>query len=222
MSYALYQYPEKALVNRIIPKTKFYEKAGITKTVKDIFIKQIQSVAWAYKLSPETINLSSTKDLLEIQVFNIELKSASLDERILMAIDKAIPHPIIFQVNYEKKIKVILGYKRINESDGSKWIIDQYFSSNWLSQDEAREIKQPLPLSSNLSKLYEQILKTLMPIKGNDGEHIRELTKRLSKIELKQREIEQLEQKIRNEKQFNRKVEMNNQLKVLKNEIAQS
>jgi hypothetical protein len=159
MSYALYQYPEKALVNRTIPKTKFYEKASITKTVKDAFVRQIQNIIWAYKLSPETTNLKATKDLLEIQVFNISLKTTDLDERVLLAIDKAIPHPIIFQLNFEDKIQVKLAYKRTNESDSTRWIIEQYFNSPWLGSEEANTSKISLPIALNLTNLYEQILK---------------------------------------------------------------
>ena len=215
MSYALYQYPEKALVNRTIPKTKFYEKASITKTVKDAFVRQIQNIIWAYKLSPETTNLKATKDLLEIQVFYISLKTTDLDERVLLAIDKAIPHPIIFQLCFEDKIQVKLAYKRTNESDSTKWIIEQYFNSPWLSSEEANTSKISLPVALNLTNLYEQILKELLPINAKTSENIKEQAERYNLIEQKKKEIEQLERKIRNEKQFKRKVEFSNALKEL-------
>jgi hypothetical protein len=221
MSYALYQYPEKALVNRTIPKAKFYEKASITKTVKDAFIRQIQNIVWAYKLSPETINLNTTKDLLEIQVFNISLKTTELDERVLLAIDKAIPHPIIFQLNFEDRIQVKLAYKRINETDSSKWIIDQYYSSPWLRSEEVKTSQNLLPIALNLSNLYEQILKELLPLKAKTSENIKGQIERYNLIELKKKEIEQLEKKIKNEKQFKNKITFNSKLKTLKKELSE-
>ena len=96
---AFYQFPEKALVNRNIPKTKFYEHASITRAVKDTFVSQIQQITWAYKLSPETINLAAVKSLFEIQVFNIQLKTPEFNEGVLLSIDKAIPHPILYLQN---------------------------------------------------------------------------------------------------------------------------
>lgn len=99
----IYLFPEKALVNRNIPKTKFYENASINKVVKDAFVSQLQQITWAYKLSPETTNLAASKSLLEIEVFNIHLKTPELDEAVLLSIDKAIPHPIFF--NYSTKTK---------------------------------------------------------------------------------------------------------------------
>jgi hypothetical protein len=219
MGYALYQYPEKALVNRTIPKTKFYEKANITKTVKDAFIRQIQNIVWAYKLSPETINLNTTKDLLEIQVFNISLKTTELDERVLLAIDKAIPHPIIFQLNFEDRIQVKLAFKRINEADPSKWIIDQYFSSPWIDIEETNTLKISLPIALNLANLYEQILKELMPIKAKAAENIREQSERYILISQKIKEIEQIKKKMHNEKQFKRRVELNSKLKEFEKQV---
>lgn len=218
---SFYQFPEKALVNRNIPKTKFYEHASITRAVKDAFVSQIQQITWAYKLSPETTNLSSVRGLFEIEVFNIQLKTPELTEGVLLSIDKAIPHPIIYQLFFEDKMRVVLAYKRLNESDETKWVIEQYLSSDWLPLAEVERLKSPLPIALNLGGLYEQILKTLMPIAPNEGESIKGQTERLNQITQKQREIAQLQSKMRNEKQFNRKVEMNNQLKTLQNQLAQ-
>lgn len=220
MSFAIFQYPEKAYFNRTIPKTKFYENANINKSVKDAFISQIQQIVWAYKLSPETINLSATKSLLEIQVFNIHLKEPDLNESVLLSIDKAIPHPIIFQLIYDQQLKVIATYKRPNESDETKWVIDQYYSSGWITTQEQLQLRTPLPMALNLSGLYEQMLKELIPIEAKDGENIREQSARLKEITQKQAAIKKLEADIAKEKQFNRKVEMIAQLKILQKQLV--
>lgn len=216
-----YTFPAKALVNRPIPKTKFYEHASISRSVKDAFVSQIQQITWAYKLSPETTNLTAVKGLFEIQVFNIQLKTPELSDGVLLSIDNAIPHPILFQLLYEHKIRVVMAYKRMNEADETKWVIEQYLSSEWLPIDDANQQKQPLPIALNLGGLYEQMLKALMPIPANEGESIKAQTQRLSQIIQKQKEIAQLQSKMRNEKQFNRKVEMNNRLKTLQQQLEQ-
>ena len=132
-----YTFPTKAVVNRNIPKTKFYEHASISRVVKDAFVSQIQQITWAYKLSPETTNLAAVKGLFEIQVFNIQLKTPELTEGVLLSIDKAIPHPIIYQLFFGDKMRVVLAYKRLNESDETKWVIEQYVSTAWLPMAEA-------------------------------------------------------------------------------------
>jgi hypothetical protein len=218
---AIYNFPEKGLVNRNIPKTKFYEHANISRSVKEAFVNQIQQITWAYKLSPETTNLVAANGVNEIQVFNLHLKTPQLEDGVLLSIDKAIPHPIIFQLLFEDKIRIVLAYKRMNESDESKWVVEQYFSTVWLSLVEAESTKQLLPIALNISGLYEQMLKALMPIEANVGESLKDQTERLSHISQKQKEIAQLQSKMRNEKQFNRKVAMNDQLKTLQTQLAQ-
>lgn len=221
MLFASYQFPDKALVNRNIPKTKFYEHADISRAVKEAFVSQIQQITWAYKLSPETINLAAVKGVFEVQVFNIQLKTPELVDGVLLSIDKAIPHPIIFQLLFQDKIRTVLAYKRMSESDESKWVVEQYFSTNWLTLAEAETYKQPLPVALNIGGLYEQMLKAFMPITANEGESLKAQTERLNQLMQKQKEITQLQSKMRNEKQFNRKVEMNNQLKALRSQLAQ-
>lgn len=217
----IYTFPEKSLVNRNIPKTKFYEHAHITSGVKEAFVNQIQQITWAYKLSPETTNLSATKGVNEIEVFNLQLKTPVLAEDVLLSIDKAIPHPIIYQLLFEDKIRIVLAYKRMNESDESKWVVKQYFSTDWFTLAEAESTKQSLPIAINMGGLYEQMLKSLMHIKTHVGESLKDQTERFNHITQKQKEIAQLQIKMRNEKQFNRKVAMNEQLKTLQTQLAQ-
>lgn len=219
MQNLFYIFPAKALVNRPIPKTKFYEHASISRSVKNAFVSQIQQITWAYKLSPETTNLAAVKGLFEIQIFNIQLKKLELDNGVLLSIDKSIPHPIFYQLFFENKMRVAMAYKRMNETDDTKWVIEQYLGSEWLTMAEVEQLKTPLPIALNLGGLYEQMLKALMPISANEGENIKAQTERLNQIQQKQREIAQLQSKMKHEKQFNRKVELNEVLRKLKQEL---
>ena len=58
-----------------------------------------------------------------------------------------------------------------------------------------------------------------MPKKRND-EKLREQVQRLAELQAKKTEAEKLESRIRKEKQFNRKIELNAELRKLKAEIA--
>ena len=216
---ATYHFPDKAIVNRTIPKTKFYEHATISRAIKEAFVSQIQQIIWSYKLSPETINLLPAKNLNEIEVFDVHIKTSEIDNGILQSIDRAIPHPIIYRLCFEDRVRTVLAYKRINESDDAKWVVEQYFSTEWMSSKEIEVSRVLLPVALDMSGLYDQILKSLIPIAANDGEDMRAHTGRLNEISQKQKEIIQLQSKMRNEKQFNRKVEMNAQLKALQSQL---
>jgi hypothetical protein len=154
-----YAWPKNAAYGRTIPKRKIYEHADAGTALKDLFVQQVEQITWGYKLAPETINIPSTEAISEIQVFQISLKSSQLDHRVLQAIDKAIPFPILFEVSYSRQIKLVAAYKRRHESDTTRWVAGRYFESDWQPETAQR---QPLPLALNLSVLYEQLLTPLV------------------------------------------------------------
>jgi hypothetical protein len=155
----LYAWPKNAAFGRTIPKRKIYEHADAGTALKDLFVQQVEQITWGYKLAPETINIPSTEAISEIQVFQVSLKSSQLDHRVLQAIDKAIPFPILFEVSYGGQIKLVAAYKRRHESDTTRWIVGRSFESDWQPSTAPRE---PLPLALNLSVLYEQLLTPLV------------------------------------------------------------
>lgn len=214
--YAYYEYPLKTKFNKPIPKNKIYEKASINTALKDKIVKQIEKIVWLHKLSATTLNLNITDKITEIQVFDIELKEDNLDEDVLRAIDKAIPFPIIFQLKKKDKIQIKSAYKRVSESDTNKWIVDKYFSSPWIDNKYPKEV---LPIVFDLEKLYEVIIKELMPNITSSKKSLKEEIEIYKELEKLQKQYEQLKAKRAKEKQFNKKVELNTQLKLLKSQI---
>lgn len=212
----LFEYPKKAAFNRIVPKSKFYERAKPTKTVKDKFVSQVAQVVWSYKLAPETTNLPASKGVNEVQVFTVTAKSATLGEDVLRCIDKSIPSPIVFEIHFDSKVKVVAAYKRANEADSASWVVDNYFATEWIPSDTAR---QSLPVVLDMSSLYERMLVPLLGLSQRTGESLREVVERAGAIRSKQSELNKLTAKIYSEKQFNRKVELNSDLRIVQAEI---
>ena len=136
---------------------------------------------------------------------------------MLQAIDKAIAFPIIFELVFEGKIKIVAAYKRPNEADSTKWVVSDYFSSQWLPNNQARK---SLPIALNLGGLYKQLLLPLMPYKPREKEKLKDQVARIGLIFGKQQELTKLEIKLAKEKQFNFKVEINAKIRLLKQEIG--
>ena len=78
MTRALFAYPEKAAFNRVVPKSKVYEHAKPTRALRDRFVAEVEQIKWRYKLSPETTNLPPRGGVEEIQVFQVQLKTADV------------------------------------------------------------------------------------------------------------------------------------------------
>jgi hypothetical protein len=212
----LFQFPTQAAFGRVLPKNKIYEKARPSSAVKELFVSQVSQITWQYKLAPETINLPARTGAPEIEVFDIALKGKELDERVLACIDKAIPFPLVFQLVANGKVQLKAAYKRPSDTDANKWVVGEYFSSDWLP---INSVRQPLPMALDMANLYEQLLRALLPLPARVGEPLREQVLRLEAARKKRGECNKLEAVVLNEKQFNRKVEMNSTLKQLKQEL---
>lgn len=123
----MFQFPEQTAVNRVLPKTKIYDKARPTKAVRDLFVAEVEQIVWKHKLSPHS----------------------------------------------------------------------------------------PLPLSLNLKSLYDQMLRAFIALPAREGEELPDLVEREYGIRQLQRQLKQLETKLRAEKQFNRKVDLNTEARRL-------
>lgn len=216
MSSVLFAYPKKAEFDRVLPKSKIYSYAKPSRSVRERFVDEIDQIVWKYKLAPETINLPARPGVPEIQVFTVSLRMGELSESILRTIDRAIPFPILFELSHGDKTQSVIAYKRPSDADSAKWVVDAYFETPWLP---AGTVRETLPVALDLAGLYEQLLRRHMTIPVRSGESLKAHVERIHTIRSKQSECCKLEAKIQQEQQFNRKVELNHQLRSLKNEI---
>ncbi|CZG37012.1 Uncharacterised protein [Legionella pneumophila] len=214
----LLSFPDKTAYNRQITKKKLFEKINANTAIKNQFTTQIERITWAYKLSPETTNLSSQDGIEEIQIFEIFLKGSELNNELLKAIDKVIPSPILFVIYDDQSIQYRAAYKRISDGDSTKWVIGDYFESAWMAK---RYIKSNLPQALDLKSLYHSLLQELIPLAKRQDESIEQLLTRYQTLNQLERKSEQLHKKLLHEKQFKYKVEINTQLRDIKKQIEQ-
>jgi len=215
-----YAFPERTVVAKVIPKSKIYEHADISSSLKEKFIRQVEKILWSHKLSEETLGLPATEKIPEIEVFDIYLKGNTLDEAVLKAIDRAIPLPILFYLHRsDGHIKAKSAYKRASESDSRKWVIESYFESDWFDGDTPAE---PLPSTVDLEKLYAALIKALMPQAVTSTLRVDDLeaeVERAKLLQAKEGEYQRLKARRDREKQFNKKVKLNEKLHILQQEI---
>jgi len=213
-----FDYPKGAAFGRVVPKNKIYEHAGASVALKDLFITQVDQLVWKFKLAPETINLAATRSVSEIQIFGVSLRTPELDLDVLRAIDRAIPFPLIFELTWSGKRKAVAAFKRPSEAASTKWVVSEYFESEWVEDAAPR---QPLPVSLNLGALYEQILSLLMPDRAAQDEDIQARVARVEAIRAKTREVERVKVRLDREKQFNKRVAINVELRVAKQQLTE-
>ena len=205
----MYAYPKKAAFGKSLPKKAIYEHGHPTRRVQQLFVDQIARIVWQYKLSPETTNLAAKPNVPEIQVFAITLKDGQLDEAVLRCIDKAINFPIFFELTFEDRFKEVAAFKRPSEVNLSKWVVGEYFETDW---GELSGERVSLPVVLDLSRLYEQMLRRLMQCPMRPGESLKDHAERIGEIRVCKKYCQKLESRLVKEKQFNRRVEINSLL----------
>lgn len=197
--------------NERIPKQKFYENMDVTSELKKKFAEQIRIIYWKKKIASTTINLEKGRNIAEIEVFELKLNTMQFDENILLQIDKGIPYHILFLLEYEGKYQAWIGYKEI---DDKKIRVSQYYHTQWLDEKSLPCKMEGLDMDS----VYENFVRQ---IAGDELEHKEgnSLKEDILRAEAKKKltgQINALQTKIRKEKQFNKKVELNKKLKELK------
>ena len=205
-------FPKSTAYKKIIPKQKLYSNADITDELKKNFIRQIKKIVWRNKIADTTVNIAKGSYVTEIEIFGVSLSGKEFDENILRQIDKAIPYHIVFILEYEGKYQARIGYKEQNEKN-STFKVSRYFQTEWLMWEE-------LPLNidgMNLDTVYENFVRQIAgkALFSESEETLKTTIERNQKRTDLEKRIALLQKKISREKQFNKKIELKSQLKVL-------
>lgn len=197
--------PRSTQVNRRVAKEKLYQNAALAPQTREMIKDQIDSVFWRNKLADSTMAISAGETVAEIQIFEIQLRQRELDKRVLPAIAKAIPYKILFILVFGDEAQVWI------EASGT------FYNTDW----------QPLGGFTlkfeglNLDAVYENLARQISGGRlGTDGD-IEEAVDRDKQRQRLERDIVALEKKLLREKQFNKQVELNGELKRLKKELEE-
>lgn len=192
--------PSSCRVDKFIPKKTFYEKVNISNTLKQEFIDKLEKITWKYKIDENTINISKTVDVEEIEVFELILKEKYDAKNLIRTITKEIPYQILFILKYNNEFRYAIKFK------------ENIILKNW-----NEDIKINL-LGYNLKNIYEYIIKQVANLNENDKNIEMQLEKKNKIVEIK-KQIEKLYSRMQKEKQFNIKVEINKKITELKKEL---
>ncbi|WP_148823317.1 DUF4391 domain-containing protein [Campylobacter concisus] len=212
--------PKSTEFNKKIPKQKFYENLEISPALKKIFIEQVDKILWSYKIASSSTNLADSNLVKEIEVFEVFLKSPNLDDELLRHIDRAVPYHLVFILEYQGRCKACISYKEAATSGNRAFKVNSYYYTDWLD-------KQDLPLKLeglNLDAAYENFVRqiageTLQKVASDES--LKDSVARSEQKELLQKQILVLESKIRKEKQLNKQMQINNELKKLKRNLEE-
>lgn len=201
--------------NRRIPKAKFYENINIMPSQKRLFVEHVKNIYWKNKIAATTTNLTDGKYVTEIEVFEINLNSSQVDIDLLKSIDNVIPYHILYILEYNGKYQVWIGYKETTDINKMTSKVDRYYHTDWIEDSELVVKLEGLNLDDVYENLVRQIAGSILKSE-NTNESLKQSIERDKQIEIIEKQINTLQNKIRKEKQLNKQMEMNNELKKLR------
>lgn len=202
--------PKSTEFNRVIRKQTLYNNMKPSSALKRLFIDQVHTIYWRNKIAVTTANLQPGKEVEEVEVFEIQLKQAGLDENILKTLDKIIPYHILYILSHESQEQAWIGYKETGTTGTPK--TSRYFHTGWMPAGT-------LPLSLEGLTLDDVYVNFVHQIAGDalvKADTLRDSIQRTEQERKLKRKIELLEAKIRRERQFNVQVKLNTELQNLK------
>lgn len=211
--------PKSTEFNKRIPKQKFYDNLSVSPALKRSFIDQIRVIYWTNKIAATTVNLAEGKAVTEIEVFEVRLIGDALDEAVLRQIDREIPYHILFVLEHENRFKAVIGYKEAAGSGTAAFKVNRYYQTEWMTEGDL-----PIRLEGlDIDAVYENFVRQIAgeTLQGKQTESLKESVERDEQAEGLRKQIEKLQARIRKEKQLNRQVQMNAELKTLQKRLEE-
>ncbi len=244
--------PKACELNKPVFKKMFLDASDGKKSVLDAADKtslkeDVEKIRWLYTLKPNTINIAPYKDddleYPEVAVLHIELSNPNRVKRIAHFIHRAIPYPLILlftcRIEGRGNLMVALAFKRINQADKEKWVINDSISIGWIDLSNASEAESDFLSSIRLNDLpsnnfylfYQAIAKRVIALICAEHSNVFSLDdgadkgseNRLDKL----RELEKLTatksemtNKLKKEKQMGKQVDLNIRIKNINDKIA--
>ena len=138
-----------------------------------------------------------------------------MDIDLFKFIDSVSPYHILYILEYNGKYQVWIGYKEFTNIEKKISKVDRYYHTNWLEETELIVKLEGL----NLDDVYENLVRQIAGDKlqsDNSTKTLKQSVERDKEIETLQKQISILQNKIRKEKQLNKQIEMNTELKKLR------
>mgnify|MGYP003429127752 CR=1 FL=1 len=200
----MYGLPHTTEVRKQLPKKAIYAKFELKPSQRESFDADIARIDIVAVVSSSTVPaISEGKDVKEIYVLALQMKRKEYDSKNIVLLTTLIPLRMVFALQFEEQTQFAIYHTKL-------------ISSVWKATEEAT-----LPLSGlNLDTVWENIVTHIGEIEVAEGNTLAEQIK-VEDVRTKLKsQIASLTQKLNKEKQFNRQMEINAEIKSLKKQLS--
>lgn len=234
-------FPAASHLGKRVFKKLFLENASLAAADKKAFKDDVESVIWQYTLKPSTIPIKpytdDTREYLEVAVLEVVMRSQRPCKRLAEAIHRSIPYPLLLAFSCQTACSLSLAPKRFSQAEKGALVAEEYFTTGWINLQKPSTVEQAflesLPLSglphTHFYAFYSSLLDRFVAyncalLNGEfriDHQTItpEERKKGLEACHALEGRITEFKASLRKETQFNRKVELNTQIKQLEQQL---
>ena len=233
--------PPGALVDQRVPKKLLLEQGPRIAADKRCIQDGIEEMTWVAALKPTNIGVPAFKDAereyLEIAVLAVVLRPKAKLRRLIELIHRTIPYPLVLITEHSETISLSLAHKRWSLSEGEKVVIEEVRQVSLrldASSAEDAAFLASLAISRlptrDLFALYAGVLDSMTALGAaritgrfappESAERASAMRDGLDLRARLERDLAVLRARALQEKQLNRRVELNLEIKRLEAELA--
>lgn len=233
--------PTATRVDQRVPKKLLLEQGARTATDKRHIQDGIETLQWIAAIKPTNSGIPEFRDelreYLEIAVLTVVLRVEAKTTRLLELIHRAVPYPVVLLVGQQGHVALSLAHKRHSEAESGKVVIDDVLTTRDFRPDSPQPDEQAFlssvslvtQQSQNLFCLYESWVRRVETLAAAQitGEFIAPDStatataqrEALADHERLTRELAGMRALAAKEKQLNRLVELNLEMKQLEGRL---
>lgn len=231
--------PPESHVEQRVPKKLLVENGAPTSADKRHINDGVEELFWVAALKPTTIGVpefrDATREYLEIAILTLTLRAGAKATRLVELVHRAVPYPVLLVTSQEGTVGLSLGHKRLAQNEAGRLVLDGALVFSELTA--GAHVDEWLPTlalaaqpRSDILALYggwvarvealqaARITGRLFHAADPNAQEARRVA--LGDHERLRRDIAALRTAAAKEKQMNRRVELNLQLKRLEAELA--
>ena len=195
--------PEITQLQKPLPKALIYKKFLFNNAQQTKFDTDISRIDIVNEVSTKTIpSIQEGENIKSFYVLSVTLKNKDYDIKNIEKISKLIPQNLIFALQYEDEIQLAVFCEKV-------------FTSDWMIKTKATISLVGL----NFDEVWQNIIKKIEGGEWDSELSLKENIELKEKKEKLQKKIEALKNKMKNEKQFNRQMEIKAEIKKLERMI---
>ena len=201
------------LPQKFIAKEKFYGFGDFTAKLKAAMTNDIAKITASNKFSEGTLNIPAGKTFPEIMLIRVALKNKKYEPKLLDAMDKSIRAAfVLFILEFEGNLSASIAFK---DKTADNITLSKRWTTGW-GKDLDLEID-----GRTIDAVYEGFIRQISGgklVKSSDTS-LKEKVAGVISSEKTERQVEQLETKMKNETQLKKKLEIKAEIKKLKEQL---